>query len=692
MPPFRSHRIGRPTLTDTATLSQDIQTLAINTIRILSIDAVQKANSGHPGLPMGAAPMAYTLWTRHLRHNPANPHWANRDRFVLSAGHGSMLIYSLLHLTGYDLPLDDLINFRQWGSRTAGHPEVHLTPGIETTTGPLGQGAATAVGMALAEAFLARHFNRGDVPIVDHYTYALVSDGDLMEGLAIEAAALAGHWKLGKLIFLYDDNHITLDGNAAMTFTEDIPARFRAQGWHTLSVSDGNDVEAIDAAIREAKAVTDQPSLIAIRTIIGYGSPNKANSSKAHGSPLGADEVRLVKQAFGWNPDESFVIPGAALEHFREALERGAQQESEWNARVEAWRTAHPDLAAQWTQAHSADLPTGWDADLLALTFDPNKPIATRSAGGEALNAIAKHFPTMIGGDADLAGSTRTLIKGAGNTGPGQPAERNVRFGVREHGMGAIVNGLALHGGIVKPYSATFLTFSDYMRGAIRIGALMGVPAVYIFTHDSIGLGEDGPTHQPVEHVMALRAIPDLHVFRPADAIETAASWHAIMMLDKPAALILSRQDLPVLGSDNREGIFEGVARGGYILAESKKIKKGRPELILIATGSEMAIALEAFDHLDNEGVKVRVVSMPCWELFDAQPDGYKTSVLPEEVVNRISIEAGVTFGWYKYVGGQGYAIGVDKFGASAPYERIYDEYGLTARAILEAAGDLLED
>jgi len=676
----------------TTTTSQDLQTLAINTIRILSIDAVQKANSGHPGLPMGAAAMAYTLWTRHLRHNPANPHWINRDRFVLSAGHGSMLIYSLLHLTGYDLPLNELKNFRQWGSRTAGHPEVHLTPGIETTTGPLGQGAGNAVGMAVAEAFLAKHFNRDGQTVVDHYTYAIVSDGDLMEGVAFEACALAGHWKLGKLIFLYDDNHITLDGDAEMTFTEDIPARFRAQGWHTLSVTDGNDVEAIDKAIQEAKAVTDQPSIICVRTIIGFGSPNKANSSKAHGSPLGPDEVKAVKKGFGWNPDESFVIPGEALEHFREALDRGSQQETEWNSAFAAWRTANGDLATQWDQAYSDTLPQGWDADLMALTFNANKPVATRVAGGEALNAIAKHFPTMIGGDADLAGSTRTLIKGAGNTGPGNPAERNLRFGVREHGMGAITNGLALHGGIVKPYTATFLTFSDYMRGSIRLGALMGIPTVYIFTHDSIGLGEDGPTHQPVEHVMALRAIPDLHVFRPGDAVETAASWHAIMQLDKPAALILSRQDLPVIGNDNREGIFEGVSRGGYVLAESAKIKKGRPDLILMATGSELAIALEAFDALDNEGIKVRLVSMPCWELFDEQPEGYKTSVLPEEVVNRISIEAGVTFGWYKYVGGHGFAIGVDKFGASAPYERIYDEYGLTAQAIIEAAGDLLDD
>ncbi|MCU0513340.1 MAG: transketolase [Anaerolineae bacterium] len=654
------------------------------------MDAVQQANSGHPGLPMGAAPMAYVLWTRHLRHHPASPGWFNRDRFILSAGHGSMLLYALLHLTGYDLPLVELQNFRQWGSKTPGHPEYRHTPGVETTTGPLGQGGATAVGMALAEAYLAQLFNRPGHTVVDHYTYALVSDGDLMEGVFMEACALAGHWGLGKLIFLYDDNQITLDGAASMTLSEDIAARFRAQGWHTLSVADGNDLEAIDQALHAARAVTNQPSLIAVRTVIGYGSPNKAGTSKAHGSPLGADEIRLTKQAYGWDPDAKFAIPADALAHLREALSRGQAQEADWNARVAAWKTAHPELAATWDAALSGTLPAGWDADLRALTWD--KPTATRVAGGDALNAIAGHLPTMIGGDADLAGSTRTLIKGAGNTGQGQPAARNLRFGVREHGMGAIVNGLTLHGGLVKPYSATFLQFADYMRPAIRLGALMDIPALYIFTHDSIGLGEDGPTHQPVEQLTALRAIPNLYVFRPADATETAACWHTIMTLPHPAVLALSRQDLPVLGGDNPEGIYEGVARGGYILAESKKIKKGRPDLILIATGSEVSLALAAFDALDEEGVKVRLVSMPCQELFDAQPEGYQEAVLPPEVYKRISIEAGATLGWYKYVGGMGIAIGVDTFGASAPYERLYQEYGLTAAAIVEAAGELLDD
>jgi transketolase len=673
-------------------LSQkDLQQRAINTIRVLSIDAIQAANSGHPGLPMGTAPMAYALWQNHLRHNPKNPEWANRDRFVLSAGHGSMLLYSLLHLTGYDLSLEDLKNFRQLHSKTPGHPEVGEAPGVETTTGPLGQGAATAVGMALAEAYLAKHFNTAEHNLVDHYTYALVSDGDLMEGVAIEAIALAGHWGLGKLIFLYDDNKITLDGETDMTFTEDMHGRFAAQGWHTLTVEDGNDVQAIDSAIKEAQAVTDKPSMIAIRTIIGYGSPNKQGTSKAHGSPLGADEVKLVKEAFGFDPNASFVIPADAQAHLREAVEQGAQAEANWSEIFGAWRTANPELAKEWDTVMAGDLPDGWDSDLPVYSGD--KAIATRNASGEALNTIAKHIPTMIGGDADLAGSTKTLIKGANNTGKGNPAERNLRFGVREHAMGAIVNGLALHGGITKPYSATFLTFSDYMRGAVRLGALMNVPALYVFTHDSIGLGEDGPTHQPIEHVMSLRAIPNLHVFRPADANETVGAWRAAMQLDHPAALIFSRQGLPILDAGNVEGIHEGVARGAYVLAESPKIKKGRPDVIIMATGSEVSLALEAFDILENgkSGVKVRVVSMPCWEIFDAQPEAYQQSVLPDGVVARISIEAGTTLGWHKYVGLGGVAMGVDSFGMSAPYEQIYAEKGLTPRAIVETVALLME-
>lgn len=659
----------------------DLQTLAINTIRTLSIDAVQKADSGHPGLPMGAAPMAYALWMNHLRFNPHNPKWANRDRFVLSAGHGSMLLYSLLYLTGYDLPLDEIKNFRQWGSHTPGHPEYHETPGVETTTGPLGQGAGNAVGFALAEAYLAGYFNRPGYNVVDHYTYALVSDGDLMEGVASEAASLAGTWGLGKLIYLYDNNKITLDGDTDMTFTEDASARFRAYGWHVVEVQDGNDVGAILAAIASAKNVTDQPSLISIRTIIGYGSPNKSGTSKAHGSPLGKDEIKLVKEFYGW-PQEDFYIPGEALEHFREAVDRGEKLESEWSALFEKWRGEYPDLARVWDEAHSGYLPDGWDADI--PTFKVGKAVATRNASGEVLNAIAQHFPTMIGGDADLAGSTKTLIKGSENTGHDKAAERNVRFGVREHGMGAIVNGLAIHGGIVKPYSATFLTFSDYMRGAIRLGAVMNAPAIYVFTHDSIGLGEDGPTHQPVEHVVALSAIPQLTVIRPADANETAAAWRTAMELDGPVVLIFTRQDLPVIESDR---IRDGVAKGGYVLAG----EDGTPDIILISRGSEVHIAHEAYKTLMSEGINARLVSLPSWNLFNRQDAAYKESVLPSSVMRRVSIEAGVTLGWDRYVGDKGVTIGIDRFGASAPYERIYEEYGLTAEAVVNAAKGLLK-
>lgn len=667
-------------------MATDLQTLAINTIRTLSIDAVQKANSGHPGLPMGAAPMAYTLWMQYMHFNPKSPHWANRDRFVLSAGHGSMLLYSLLHLTGYDLPLDEIKNFRQWGSKTAGHPEYHEAPGIETTTGPLGQGAATAVGMALAEAYLASYFNREGHEIVDHYTYALVSDGDLMEGVCFEASALAGHWGLGKLIFLYDDNKITLDGETEMTFTEDVGKRYEAMGWHVQHVVDGNDIEAIAKAIESAQSATDKPSLIAVRTIIGYGSPNKQGTSEAHGSPLGVDEVKLAKKALGWMTEDTFYIPGEALEHFHSALDKGAQVEAEWNEKYKAWRAAFPDLAQEWDRAQAGKFADGWKSALPSWTAE--KPIATRSSAGEALNALAKFAPTMIGGDADLAGSTRTLIKGASNTGKGDPLARNIRFGVREHGMGAIVNGLALHGGIVKPYSATFFTFSDYMRPAIRLGALMDIPTVYVFTHDSIGLGEDGPTHQPVEQLMSLRAMPNLYVFRPADATESAGAWATVAELDHPAALIFSRQNLPVLAG-NDEGIHDGVARGAYVLSEHES---GEIDAIIMASGSEVSIALDAAALLEEEDVRVRVVSMPCWELFDEQSDEYKESVLPSEVTARVSIEAGVTMGWERYIGNEGIAIGVDRFGASAPYEKIYEELGLTPGHVAEAVMELLDE
>ena len=663
-------------------MSSDLQTIAINTIRTLAMDAVQKANSGHPGLPMGAAPMAYALWTRHLRHNPRNPHWANRDRFVLSGGHGSMLLYSLLYLTGYEVSLDDLKNFRQWGSNTPGHPEYHETPGVETTTGPLGQGAANAVGLALAEAFLANYFNRDGYNVVDHYTYALVSDGDLQEGLSAEASSLAGLWGLGKLIFLYDSNHIQLDGPTSMVYNEDVLMRYQAYGWHTIDVEDGNNAEVINAAIIEARRVTDRPTLISIHTTIGYGSPHKAGTSEAHGSPLGADEVKATKEALGW-PQEDFYVPGEALEHYREAIQKGEIQETAWQKTFIEWAAKFPELALEWDEVMSGQLPDGWDADLPVYAAS-DKPVATRVANGVALNAIAKHVHTMIGGDADLAGSTRTLINGAEHTGALKPAARNVRYGVREHAMGSITNGLALHGGIVKPYTATFLTFSDYMRPAIRLGALMHIPTVYIFTHDSIGLGEDGPTHQPIEHFAALRAIPHLTVIRPADANESVEAWRIAMTLDGPVVLIFTRQNLPIL--DGIDKIRAGVARGAYVLEDSG----ATPQVILLSAGSEVHIAREAYQKLTAGGVKARVVSMPSWELFDAQDAAYKESVLPSAVTARVSIEAGVTQGWHKYIGSQGIAIGLDRFGASAPYQVVYEKLGLTAQAVIDAAKKLL--
>ena len=655
---------------------------AINTIRSLAMDAVQNANSGHPGLPMGAAPMAYVLWQDFLRHNPRNPHWPNRDRFVLSAGHGSMLIYALLHLTGYDLPKSELINFRQWGSRTPGHPENHLTPGVETTTGPLGQGAANAVGMALAGAFLAEHYNRPGHKIVDYDVYALVSDGDLMEGVASEAIALAGHWGLDRLVFLYDDNQITLDGQASMTLSEDMTARFTAQGWHSLKVEDGNDLDELAAAIQAARDHRGQPTLISVRTIIGYGSPNKAGTSAAHGSPLGKEEVRLTKAALGWPTEEPFFIPGDVLEHLREALSTGSQSEQEWQEQFALYERDFPELAAQWHAGQSGQLPVGWNADI--PTFQAGTSIATRNALGEVLNAIAPHLPTMIGGDADLAGSTKTLISGASQTDKGYPAARNLRFGVREHGMGAIVNGLALTRGITRPYSATFLEFSDYMRDAIRLGALMEIPALYIFSHDSIGLGEDGPTHQPVEHVMSLRLIPQLYVFRPADANEVAAAFRSLFTLSGPAALITTRQNLPVL--ENPDRVLAGAMRGGYILADCES----PPEVILLATGSEVSIAHQAYQTLTASNIAARVVSLPCWELFEEQSSEYREQVLPPSCRARVSIEAGVTTGWQRYVGTEGIAIGVDQFGASAPYQTIYREYGITSDAVVQAANQLL--
>ena len=659
--------------------------LCINTIRTLAMDAVQKARSGHPGLPMGAAAMAYVLWTRFLKHNPANPAWPDRDRFVLSAGHGSMLLYSLLHLTGYDLPLAELQNFRQWGSKTPGHPEHGLTPGVETTTGPLGQGFANGVGRAIAERFLAARFNRPGHTIVDHYTYAIVSDGDLMEGVAAEAASLAGHLKLGKLIYLYDDNRISIEGSTDLAFTEDRALRFQAYGWHVQQV-DGNDLEAVAEAIRAAQAETERPSLIIARTIIGYGSPHKQGTAEAHGEPLGEDEVRATKEALGWPPEPAFYIPDEALAHFRQALARGQEWEADWQRRFAAYAQAYPDLAAEWQRLMRGELPPDWDADM--PTFPPDaKGMATRVASGTVINALAPRLTNLIGGSADLAPSTRTLMKGTGDFAAGHYGNRNLRFGVREHAMGAILNGMALHGGVI-PFGATFLVFSDYMRPAIRLAAMMELPVIYVFTHDSIGLGEDGPTHQPVEHLAALRAIPNLTVIRPADANETVVAWRvALEHRSGPVALALTRQNVPVFDR-TRYAPAEGLRRGAYIMAEAEG---GKPDLILIATGSEVQLALAAREELAKRGIAARVVNMPSWELFDRQSAEYRESVLPPEVTARLAVEAGVSQGWHRYVGPAGEVISLERFGASAPYQVAMRNLGFSVENVVARALALLE-
>jgi len=659
--------------------------LCINTIRTLAMDAVQKANSGHPGMPMGAAPMAYVLWTRFLKHNPTNPHWPDRDRFVLSAGHGSMLLYSLLHLTGYDLPLEELQNFRQWGSRTAGHPEHGLTPGVETTTGPLGQGFANGVGMAVAERFLAEHFNQPGHTMVDHTTYAIVSDGDLMEGVASEAASLAGHLGLGKLIYLYDDNHISIEGSTDLAFTEDVEHRFEAYSWHVQRVDDGNDLAAIAAAIAAAQAATEQPSLIMVRTHIAYGSPGKQDTAEAHGAPLGEEEVLRTKENLGWPAEPPFYIPDEVLPRFREAVERGRAWEAEWQTRFEAYASEYPQLADEWQTAMNGQLPVGWDADL--AHFGPaDGPLATRQVSGQVLNAIAPYLPTLLGGSADLAPSNNTLLKQYESISGDDFSGRNLHFGVREHAMGSITNGMALHGGLI-PYTGTFLVFSDYMRPPIRLAAMMGLPVIFIFTHDSVWLGEDGPTHQPIEQLAALRAIPGLIVLRPADATETVEAWRvALTHRDGPVALALTRQKLPVL--DHTElADADGVARGGYVLADAEG---DQPDILLIGTGSEVHLALEAREQLAEQGIKARVVSMPSWELFDQQPQTYRDQVLPPTVTARLAIEAGVPQGWHHYVGPAGEVIGLNRFGASAPYKTLMENFGFTAENIASRALALL--
>ncbi|CAM2064572.1 transketolase [Sulfidibacter corallicola] len=665
---------------------QNLDTLCINTIRTLAIDAIQKANSGHPGLPMGAAPMAYTLWQKHLHHNPADPKWSNRDRFVLSAGHGSMLLYALLHLTGYDLTLDDIKQFRQWHSKTPGHPESFMTPGVEATTGPLGQGTANAVGMAIAERALAHHFNRPDFELVNHFTYALVGDGDLMEGISAEAASLAGHLQLGKLIYLYDANDICLDGPTANTFTENVAQRYKSYGWHVQTVQDGDtDLEGLDVAISNAKTIAEQPSLIIVKTTIGYGSPNKSGKSAAHGAPLGDGEIELTKKALGWTETEPFSVPEAASTHFREALTKGGEAQAAWTEMFERYGKTFPELAEQWRMAHTGDLPEGWDADL--PTGNAGDKVATRSSSGTVLNAVAAEIPWLLGGDADLSCSTKTGIKGAelfdGRTGAG----RNIQFGVREHAMGAIANGMAYHGGI-RPYTATFFCFSDYMRPAIRLAALCHLNPIFIFTHDSVALGEDGPTHQPVEHLASLRAIPNNVVIRPADATEVAEAWRVIMGHEgSPINLVLSRQNLPTLDRSTLESA-SGVAKGAYTLSEAKD---GKPAVILIGTGAEVHTALAAKTLLEEEGIAARVVSMPSWELFAAQGQDYRDAVLPPDVDVRVAIEAGCSFGWEKWIGRKGAVVGVDQFGASAPAGRILTEYGLTAENLANTAKSLLD-
>jgi transketolase len=679
------------TATPSKLTSDQLDQLCINTIRFLSVDGVQKANSGHPGAPMGMATMAYTLWTKHLRFNPKNPHWANRDRFILSNGHASMLIYSLLFLTGYDVPLDQLKQFRQWGSITPGHPERGLTPGVEVTTGPLGQGFANSIGEGIAEAFLSATFNKPDYNLFDHYTYVFMGDGCMEEAVSHEAASLGGHLQLGKVIAFYDDNGISIDGNTDITFTEDVNKRFEAYGWHVQDVPDAStDIEAIDKAIREAQSVLDQPSLIVCHTHIGYGSPNRQDTAKAHGNPLGKDEVVLTKENLGW-PQEDFYVPEEALEVFRAAGERGAALEADWNKLFEAYKQAEPDLGVKLQNALDRKLADGWDAKL--PVYGPkDAPIATRNVLGKALNAVAEFVPTLIGGSADLNESTFTKLDAYPEFNPNKYhdssyAGRTINWGVREFGMGAAVNGMAAHGG-VWPYGATFFTFSDYMRPAVRLAALSELPSMFVWTHDSVGLGEDGPTHQPVEHLMSLRLMPNLNMIRPADANETVEALRVALQSSGPVGFVLSRQKLPVLDRE-KYAKASGLAKGAYVISEAQG---GKPQLILIATGSEVSLALDAQAKLQEAGVATRVVSMPSWKLFEGQSDEYQQEVLPDAVSARLSIELGVTTGWERYVGSKGASLGIDHFGASSPYERILKEYGFTVENVVAVAQELLKD
>jgi transketolase len=657
--------------------------LCINAVRVLAMDAVQQADSGHPGTAMALAPLAYVLWQRHLKYNPANPEWPDRDRFVLSCGHACMLLYSVLYLTGYDLTLEEIEQFRQWGSRTPGHSEHGVTPGVEATTGPLGQGTGNAVGMAIAEAQLAALFNKAGHEIVDHYTYFLASDGDLMEGVSHEACSLAGHLKLGKLIGFYDDNHITIDGATELAFSDDTAKRFEAYGWHVQRIADGNDLQAIDAAIAAAKRVSDRPSLIILRTHIAWGSPHKQDTAEAHGAPLGADEVTLTKQNLGWPSLAPFAVPEEALARWRQARDRGARLEADWRTQWDAYRDAHPDLAAELERRLAGRLPAGWDAAL--PVFGPKDAQATRAASGKVLNAIAPKLPELIGGSADLTGSNNTEIKGSGAFEAGQRTGRNFHFGVREHGMGAVLNGIALHRGFI-PLGGTFLIFSDYMRPPIRLAALTHLKPIYVFTHDSIGLGEDGPTHQPIEQLAALRAIPNMTVIRPSDPTEVVEAWRAAIVHQRgPVALVLTRQKVAVVDR-TRFAAAAGLHQGGYVLADAAR---GKPEIVLMGTGSEVELVLGAYDKLTADGRRPRAVSMPCLEYFAKQPQSYRDSVLPPGVP-RVAVEAAAPQSWYRWVGEQGAIVGIERFGASAPYQRIYQELGLTVDRIVTEAKRLL--
>ncbi|NUQ86104.1 MAG: transketolase [Anaerolineales bacterium] len=658
--------------------SASLQTRAINTLRFLSADAVQKANSGHPGLPMGAAAMAFTLWTRHLRHNPRNPNWMGRDRFILSGGHGSMLLYSLLHLTGYDVSLDDIENFRQFGSITPGHPERGLTPGVEVTTGPLGQGFGQGVGMAIAAAHLAATFNRPGHEIIQSYIFGIVTDGDLMEGVSSEAASLAGHLGLGRIVYLYDDNHISIDGPTDLAFTENRAARFEAYNWHVQRVEDGNDVEAIDRAIQAAQA-DPRPSLICVRTTIGYGAPNKQGTAKVHGEPLGEEELKLAKKNLGWDPERKFFIPDDVLAFYRSAVERGREAETDWNVRFEAYKRLHPDLGAELERRIKGELPQGWDSDLPMFPAD-EKGLATRASSGKVLNALSAKLPELIGGSADLTPSNNTKFDGAGDFQKDNPMGRYLRFGVREHGMGAALNGMNLFGGVIA-YGGTFLVFSDYMKPAIRIAAISHVPSIFVFTHDSVGLGEDGPTHQPIEHLMALRAVPNLVVIRPADANEVREAWKvAITRRDGPTALALTRQAVPTLAI----GPFTKLSQGAYVMKDFG----GNPQLILMASGSEVSLIYSAAQRLFAEGIETRVVSFPSWELFEEQDEAYKESVLPKRIQARLAVEAGATLGWERYATS---VIGINHYGASAPYKVIFEKFGFTVENIVAKAKGLLD-